>query len=959
MTTSLGRFLLLMSISLIFSDCTKQTQVIAPLQQELKNSDKLINIDPTGNQVNQVNQRVVQLENGLEALLICDPKANKSSAALDVRVGSLAEPDAYPGMAHFIEHLLFMGTAKYPDVDDYESYLADNQGSSNAFTDDESTNYHFEVIHDAFEGALDRLAQFFKEPLFNPDYVSRELQAVNAEYLQNLQSDYWKIDQVKKTLLRTDHPLKRFSIGNVSTLSAASQAELLAFHEKYYSANQMKLSLYSTASLEQQEKWIRAMFADVENNKRADLEYSGDLFESGSLPQVIRIKPTKESYDLQLEFFCPPVSKHVDSKPLKLLSSLIGYEGPGSLLSTLKKKELATELYSGTESSSFLSVFQIEISLTELGNENPNAVVEEVFSWINLLRSAGVKDYFFNQEQSLGEMRYRFHDRMEGMGVVAFISERMQMYPAESFYENLYLLESRDDTVFEEYLNLLNPRNMRMTHIAPDVRVDRIEKYFETEYSTEKLNAETLARFENAQAGKDMYYPEPNPYIPDDLDLLPVSAACTPHKIIDDERGVFWFVQDSVFNLPKARITLNLLSTKPGENARNRLLNKFYARMIDESISEWIYPAKDAGLSFSIRDTNKGIGLIFNGYSQRIPNLIRDIAGRLRLSPKCETIFQILKTEINQELQNGDMNGAYRQVFDEFDFLMTPGLFHRRQLLSEIESITYDDVKKYAESVFDSCSIKGAGIGNLESQELENSINDLYHKISSSAISIDDLPETRRVDLPDKSLARVFSSGDNNYCWFSFVEFGPRDPRTEAILRVGAAVLDQEFYNELRTNQQLGYAVFSYADYFEDGVGYAFLIQSPQYEPSYLAGQTWTWVDKAIRELGLISPEEFELIQQAVKAELEHREANMPEALDVFYYHAFELDGEFDYRKLVKEELSKLTIDDVAAAFKIACEKESRTSLSIFYDAVDKAVSTPPIELIQNVNQFNQEHPNW
>ncbi len=52
------------------------------------------------------------LENGLEALLIRDEKTDKASGALDVKVGHLADPEDLQGLAHFCEHLLFMGTEK-------------------------------------------------------------------------------------------------------------------------------------------------------------------------------------------------------------------------------------------------------------------------------------------------------------------------------------------------------------------------------------------------------------------------------------------------------------------------------------------------------------------------------------------------------------------------------------------------------------------------------------------------------------------------------------------------------------------------------------------------------------------------------------------------------------------------------------------------------------------------------
>ena len=56
--------------------------------------------------------RVIKLPNDLEALLIHDPETDKAAAAMDVNIGSFSDPEDMPGMAHAVEHLLFMGTEK-------------------------------------------------------------------------------------------------------------------------------------------------------------------------------------------------------------------------------------------------------------------------------------------------------------------------------------------------------------------------------------------------------------------------------------------------------------------------------------------------------------------------------------------------------------------------------------------------------------------------------------------------------------------------------------------------------------------------------------------------------------------------------------------------------------------------------------------------------------------------------
>lgn len=89
------------------------------------------------------------------------------------------------------EHLLFMGTKKFPQENEYQQYLSTNNGMSNAYTAMTSTNYYFDVAPDALEGALDRFSGFFIEPLFNEDCTEREIKAVDSEHKKNLQNDMW------------------------------------------------------------------------------------------------------------------------------------------------------------------------------------------------------------------------------------------------------------------------------------------------------------------------------------------------------------------------------------------------------------------------------------------------------------------------------------------------------------------------------------------------------------------------------------------------------------------------------------------------------------------------------------------------------------------------------------------------------------------------------------------------
>ena len=216
--------------------------------------------------LDQREYRHIALSNKLEAVLISDPNADKSAAAMDVRIGSLFDPSQYQGLAHFLEHMLFLGTSKYPNEDDYQAFLAKHGGMSNAFTADNHTCYFFSVAPEHLPGALDRFGQFFISPLFTQSATDREVNAVNSEHSKNRQEDLWRQYQLMRTIwFNPNHPAHHFSTGNSETLGKVPRDVLLNFHKSWYSANVSRVCVLGRESLDDLEKLVSEIFHPVAN----------------------------------------------------------------------------------------------------------------------------------------------------------------------------------------------------------------------------------------------------------------------------------------------------------------------------------------------------------------------------------------------------------------------------------------------------------------------------------------------------------------------------------------------------------------------------------------------------------------------------------------------------------------------------------------------------------------------
>lgn len=203
-------------------------------------------------------------KNRLTVLVISDNETISSAAAMDVKAGSRYDPDEIPGIAHFLEHMLFMGSKKYPEEDYYSNWLSQHGGASNAFTAFDHTNYYFNVNPSNLADAMKLFSRFFIDPTLDFNAMEREAHAVDSEHSKNLQDDVWREQEVLKTLAKP--PFSRFSTGNLMTLMSnpnATYAALRKFHDEFYCACNMKLAVIGRESLDELQTMVTSLFSEI------------------------------------------------------------------------------------------------------------------------------------------------------------------------------------------------------------------------------------------------------------------------------------------------------------------------------------------------------------------------------------------------------------------------------------------------------------------------------------------------------------------------------------------------------------------------------------------------------------------------------------------------------------------------------------------------------------------------
>ena len=345
----------------------------------------------------------IRLSNGLEAYLISDPKADQSAAAFAMEAGSWSDSPKYPGIAHFLEHLLFMGSGAYPEENTYTKHVLDNGGIFNAYTAPDRTVYMFSINNNAFSSTLDMFSHMFIDPLFTPSGIARELHAVDQEHDKNIESDGNRLWMILKETGNPSHPNALFSTGNAETLGGIPREEVIKWHQNNYSSDKAHLILYSVLPIEELERLTVQHFSAVPKKNTNQPSSHQNLFSNEQKSHIIAIKPVKDLRTLTLFWEVPKeYILDLESSSHSLLSYVLGSKQNSSLYAQLKKEELIENISAGlTKGSKDCGFYSVNFQLTALGATQFEVVIERCFQALNALKQTGIPPYIFNEMKTM------------------------------------------------------------------------------------------------------------------------------------------------------------------------------------------------------------------------------------------------------------------------------------------------------------------------------------------------------------------------------------------------------------------------------------------------------------------------------------------------------------------------------------------------------------------------------
>ncbi|NUU33987.1 pyrroloquinoline quinone biosynthesis protein PqqF [Pseudomonas sp. C2B4] len=720
------------------------------------------------------------LANGLRVTLRHAPDLKRAAAALRVGVGSHDVPLAWPGMAHFLEHLLFLGTERFPAGQGLMAYVQGHGGQVNARTSERTTDYFFELPPQAFAGGLERLSDMLAHPRMNPDDQQREREVLQAEFVAWSQDAAAQQHLALFDGLSEHHPLRGFHAGNRDSLPIEQprfQQALKDFYQGFYQAGQMTLSLVGPQPLEELKALAQAFADALPQGKAVPQQAPAPLMDvsESSYQQV-----NERRLDLLFALEALP-----DSSPeaLAFLCHWLNSAKPGGLLAGLRNRGWIDSLKAASLYQ-FTGQALLHVAFTLKNTVSPSAIREQLLDWLG----------FFARQDLSG--------------------------------------------LHNEYATLLQ----RQQHVSGAMHLARLDsEQHEAGLSEQGVTAlntilQQIGAVDNFSGPWQL--PTPNPFLR--------SQAEAPNAGLirgqtSAHRGLRTFAQDRS-RVRRERSPMQFSHALPDNTAEGAVyvrwrLEATPAKHLQSNLENNLQPLKEeahqAGVDVAFSASGNEWLLKMTGLQEPMPTVLE----------------HVLKA-----LANPDVSGVQNE----------PAPIAIRQLLKALPGHCLEHTASSDDLLQLRSTARWDGLATGLSPQTQAAMGLALSRIPGTP----DNQLTPPSSIQGQHLWSAIDTGSSEHALLLFCPTASTDIADDAAWRLLAHLCQTPFYQRLRVDLQLGYAVFSALRQMHGQTGLLFGVQSPSVAPLDLLQHIEQFLNALPGTLGGIDDEHFVTARQALADQL-------------------------------------------------------------------------------------------
>lgn len=722
--------------------------------------------------------RINTLKNKLQIFFVETKNSNISSATMYVDVGNIDNPRDIDGMAHYLEHMLFMGSDQYPGGSYFQNQVSSKGGFTNAYTTDSHTQYYFSTS----EGFLDLLkifSRFFVKPLFDVKYVEKEVSAVDSEHKKNISSDGWRTMNLSSEFF-TDGINDRFSTGTRESLLGDSvnkdpivlRERLVNFYETLYSADRMILFISNKVLSERFIDDICNMFVDVPLRDTQRTDDTARVRITDNEYEMIKIKTVNESNYLTVKWLINGSELYENNLCVTgydVLSHILSHCGPGSLYEILVKLGLIVGMWSGVESSFKNNcMYNLQLKLTVKGYENMEDILYIIDAYIKKLikldnKSSKMFESFFKEVNDLTLLHMTTINNIDGLSLCQHYSDLYNRTKVDLHLLPIaeLLIKSAEQTRkhFKSALKSMNIEMDKVIITSPffdESELTKIDKYYGTRYNHNMVPIDQS--YQDKLSEFQFTVPELNTYVSRATNMCIIDTiekdSETYCSIKSDVDNVYYVKRGNTYHTYNVAgyisINLKALQSADPENYVALLIHCMYVNklcqselymMMSAKIVVSVVPEKNR-LFISIEGYNSdlGIDLIF----KRIMNwygIFTDMSDASYESYESDSqiqtdLYELVYNNIKTECQNYQYADSYTLISPEFkNMINKEHNISNDQMLIALETfspdimkncknkINYKNFRTYCTKMIKIGDITGVFGGSINMQRVRKIIN--------------------------------------------------------------------------------------------------------------------------------------------------------------------------------------------------------------------------------------------
>tara|TARA_B110000908_G_scaffold168608_1_gene223867 strand:+ start:814 stop:3402 length:2589 start_codon:yes stop_codon:yes gene_type:complete len=724
-----------------------------------------------------------KMSNKIKYVLIHNKNIDKTQICVNVKIGSSMDPLNNMGLAHFLEHMLFMGNKKYPKEDFFDSHLKKYGGYSNAYTDTFATVYFFQCNNQGINIAADCFSEFFKTPLFSKSSVNREINAINSEHSKNLKQDMWRLIHFIRMNSKKDSILNKFYTGNLDSFDNNVRNDMINFYKKYYVSENITLTVQSNLSIEKIEKLLEP-FRNIPLNKSNKLVFSIKKPLFNKINTLSHLESTSDNYKMVVYYEIDYTTDTFKTMSHSLITDLLNLNHETSLRQLLINKKLVSEFYAFHLSEGIMFLYFELFSIN-----NISEIIKIVTNYFNFLLKSSKINSFIKESKKIYKILFDNSEVDISIDIITSLSTNLHLFSSKYFYAANSIIFEDTKTVKKDIIKQLKSFKNHKIILYHRKNLDKMKlkdkpyqmKYIHDNYSS-FINSTKLV-------GKIKF----------DIDITEITEPTLfniKNMIKPIQEKNIYYITNKSFKEPLIYLKVyyklpETIINSVSEFCNIKLMLKYFNEIINISMHQLL--KMNTSVYFSLNIFSSRIILNISTFN----NLLLPIFKKLDEIISIKKINKIILNKVKKNLIDTYLSMKNATPWDLINYMVQnsfyENIFSIENILGEFNKI--NNIKPLDFNILEKNVFM---VGNFNSSQLTTVVK----KFKSSL-----KPEKILTDIKFSNKIFNISNKLKQVCYSHNYIFGKYDTDKMSLLILLVNIVESKFFNIFRTKKQYGYRV--------------------------------------------------------------------------------------------------------------------------------------------------------